>query len=229
MTRLASFAYLACSAILLVSIGCEKSTHQDRSEDASVGRADGRGDLGTGGADAGVADALSCNPAPVVAPILPAVIPGYLELDPDTGLHVTGDYQIIDPSSWRLKVTGKVDHPLSLTYDDLRCLPKKTLRTTIVCQGFFEDTANFSGVLLTTILDLAGVKTGADGILLKGADDYSTTVSLESALSEESLIAYEWEAQPLPILHGFPARALFPQMPGSASVKWLLDIEVITE
>jgi DMSO/TMAO reductase YedYZ molybdopterin-dependent catalytic subunit len=29
-------------------------------------------------------------------------------------------------------------------------------------------------------------------------------------------------------LHGFPARALFPQMPGSASVKWLLEIEVTT-
>jgi DMSO/TMAO reductase YedYZ molybdopterin-dependent catalytic subunit len=227
MTRFPSFAYVACSAILLVSVGCEESTHRDRSEDASVGGADGRGDLGT--SDTGAADALSCSPAPLVTPTLPAVIPGYLELDPATGLHITGEYQVIDPASWRLKVTGKVDHPLSLTYDDLRCLPKTTLKTTVVCQGFFEDTANFSGVLLTTILDLAGVKADADAILLKGADDYSVTVPLESARFEGNLIAYEWEGQPLPILHGFPARALFPKMPGSASVKWLLEIKVINE
>jgi DMSO/TMAO reductase YedYZ molybdopterin-dependent catalytic subunit len=68
----------------------------------------------------------------------------------------------------------------------------------------------------------------ADTLVLTGADGYSTYVPLEPARSEDNLIAYEWEGQPLPILHGFPARALFPQMPGSASVKWLLEIEVIT-
>jgi hypothetical protein len=82
MTRLPSFAYVACSAILIVSVGCVNSTHPDRSEDASVSGADGRGDLGASDTGAGAADALSCNPAPLVPPTLPAVIPDYLELDP---------------------------------------------------------------------------------------------------------------------------------------------------
>jgi DMSO/TMAO reductase YedYZ molybdopterin-dependent catalytic subunit len=132
----------------------------------------------------------------------------------------------IDLTSWRLKVSGKVDHPLDLSYDDLRCLPKKTEEITIVCQGFFEDTAYFSGVVLSDILDLAGVQAEADTLVLKGADDYSSPCPLDAARSPDNLIAYEWEGQPLPILHGYPARALFPHMPGSTSVKWLLEIEV---
>jgi DMSO/TMAO reductase YedYZ molybdopterin-dependent catalytic subunit len=207
--------------MLVVSIGCPRTTHTTRTGDAN-------GNVDRAGADVSVADASSCHPTPIVAPTLPAVIPQYLELDPATGLHITGEYRVIDPSSWRLKVSGKVDHPLSLAYDDLRCLPKKTASMTIVCRGFFEDTANFSGVLLADILDLAGVQADADTLVLKGADDYSSEVPLESARSQDNLIAYEWEGQPLPILHGFPARALFPHMPGSASVKWLLEIEVIT-
>jgi DMSO/TMAO reductase YedYZ molybdopterin-dependent catalytic subunit len=228
MTRLSRLARVVCLTILMVSMGCQKTTHMKSSGDASTYGKDGIGNLGPSGADSNKADGWSCNPAPVVAPTLPAVIPVYLEQDPATGLHITGDYQVIDASSWRLKVTGKVDHPLSLSYDDLRCLPKKTETITIVCQGFFEDTANFSGVALTDILDLAGVQAQADTLVLKGADQYSTDVPLESARLPDNLIAYEWEGQPLPILHGFPARALFPQMPGSASVKWLLEIEATT-
>lgn len=206
--------------MLIVGIGCARVVG-DR--DAGAGDAAGL----SSDADSPM-DTLSCNPAKVVTPTLPEVIPGYLELDPATGLHVTGEYQIIDPASWRLKVTGKVDHPLSLSYDYLRCLPKKTARITIVCKGYFEDTANFSGVPLAAILDLAGVQTDADTLVLTGADEYSTYVPLEPARADENLVAYEWEGQPLPILHGFPARALFPQMPGSASVKWLLEIAVTT-
>jgi DMSO/TMAO reductase YedYZ molybdopterin-dependent catalytic subunit len=161
-------------------------------------------------------------------PTLPEVIPEYLEVDPATGLHITGDYQVIDPVTWRLKVTGKVDHPLNLRYEDLYCLPRTVENITIVCRGFFEDTANFSGVALPTLLAAAGVQPDADTLVIRGADGYSADVPLESALSEDNLVAYEWEGQPLPILHGFPARALFPHMPGSASVKWLLEIEVTT-
>jgi DMSO/TMAO reductase YedYZ molybdopterin-dependent catalytic subunit len=225
MLHFQSLAYAACSTLLFAGIGCGNDSGAEHSRDASVGIVS---DAGTNDDADVTTDVLSCHSTPIVPPTLPSYIPGYLELDPATGLHITGDFQVIDASTWHLKVTGRVDHPLSLSYDDLRCLPKTTREITIVCRGFFEDTAKFSGVQLSTLLDLAGVQAGADTLLLKGADDYSSEVPLESAGFEDNLIAYEWEGQPLPILHGYPARALFPQMPGSASVKWLLEIEVIT-
>jgi DMSO/TMAO reductase YedYZ molybdopterin-dependent catalytic subunit len=168
-----------------------------------------------------------CVPRPVIAPTLPAEIPGYTELDPATGLHVTGTVQEVDLESYRLEVTGKVDNPLTLTYDELRCMPKVELRCTLVCVGFFEDEATWAGASLAHVLDLAGVQDEAVSIRLVSADGYTTYVGLEDARREDSFLAYEWEGEPVPILHGFPVRAVFPTLDGNNWAKWLVEIEVI--
>ncbi len=169
----------------------------------------------------------ACHPEPIVVPTLPSVIPGYTQLDPSTNLHVTGTYQKIDPITYRLKVTGNVDHPLSLSLDELRCLPRTEVKCTLTCPGYFEDTASWAGVSISNVLDLAGVRTGALDLLLTGADNYFASVTLEQARAhEDNLLAYEWSGQPLPILHGFPLRAVFPGLYGNKWVKWLLEIKV---
>jgi len=170
--------------------------------------------------------AAACALSPVVVPTLPAEIPGYAQLDRSANLHITGTYQQIDPASYRLKVTGKVDHPLSLTYDELRCMPKHTVHFTLICPGFFEDEATWSGATLEYVLNQAGVQSDATDIRLISQDGYSAFVSLSAARQPDNLVAYEWEGQPLPILHGFPVRAIFPALQGSMSVKWLIEIEV---
>jgi DMSO/TMAO reductase YedYZ molybdopterin-dependent catalytic subunit len=170
--------------------------------------------------------AAACVLPAVVMPTLPAEIPGYAQLDRSTNLHITGTYQQIDPASYRLKVTGKVDHPLSLTYDELRCMPKRTVHFTLICPGFFEDEATWSGVSLESVLQQAGVQSEASDIRLISQDGYSSYVSLDAAQKPDNLLAYEWEGQPLPILHGFPVRAIFPALEGNASVKWLIEIKV---
>ncbi|MCE5253161.1 MAG: molybdopterin-dependent oxidoreductase [Actinomycetia bacterium] len=163
---------------------------------------------------------------PIVVPTLPAEIPGYTELDPATGLHVTGEPQVVDRESYRLKVTGKVAKPLSLTYDELRLLPKMTASSTLVCVGFFSDTTTWSGVPLATILGMAGVQPQAERIKMVSADGYSSTIDLERALVPENLLAYEWMGGPLPVLHGFPVRAVLPYEDGNYWVKWLLEIVI---
>jgi DMSO/TMAO reductase YedYZ molybdopterin-dependent catalytic subunit len=166
-------------------------------------------------------------PSPVVVPTRPAETPGYTELDPSTGLHVTGTAPDIDLGTYRLVVTGTVDHPLSLTYDDLRCMPKIETQCTLICPGFFEDEATWAGASLAHVLDLAGVQAEATGIKLISADGYSTLVSMDSVRSYDNFLAYEWEGEPLPILHGFPVRAVFPALGGSNWAKWLIEIQVL--
>jgi len=167
-----------------------------------------------------------CNPAPIVAPTLPAVIPGYTQLDETTGLHMTGTYQQIDLATYRLKVSGLVDHPLSLTYDELRCLPKVSDNPPLVCVGFFRDVATWSGVPIKDVLELAGVQAKAMTVSLISADGYRTSVPLAEALKPENFLAYELEGQPLPLLHGFPLRGVFPGMDGNKWAKWVVGIEI---
>jgi DMSO/TMAO reductase YedYZ molybdopterin-dependent catalytic subunit len=159
-------------------------------------------------------------------PTAPATVPGYAEYDPSTGLHMTGTVQQIDPQSYRLQVTGKVDHALELTYDDLRCMPKIKTEAPLICPGFFEDKAAWAGAPLAHILALAGVQAGARRLELTSADGYTMWIYLENALAGGSIIAYEWQGEPLPILHGFPVRAVFPSSSGSYWVKYLVRLEV---
>jgi len=163
---------------------------------------------------------------PVVTPTLPADIPGYTELDPATGLHVTGTPQVIGVETYRLEVTGLVDKPLSLTYDELRLLPKLAASPNLLCPGFFVDGGTWSGASLAAVLDMAQVQAGAERISLVAADGYSLSVDLVNARAPDSFLAYEWNGEPLPALHGFPIRAVFPAKNGNFWVKWLIEIVV---
>ena len=168
----------------------------------------------------------SCNPAPIVVPVMPKVIPGYTEVDQETGLHMTGTPTTVDFQRYRLEVSGKVVKPLQLTYDELRCLPKVTARPRLVCPGFFVDEANWSGTPLKQIIARAGLREGAGAVRLTAADQYFVVMPLAQATAENAFIAYELEGKPLPVLHGFPLRAVFPGLEGNQWVKWLIKIEV---
>jgi len=177
------------------------------------------------------ANQVSASPTPcvlpvVVVPTIPVEIPGYTQLDRSTGLHMTGTPQQIDPAIYHLKVTGKVKNPLSLGYDDLRCMPKVEVHCKLVCPETFVDEATWAGVPLDYVLELAGMQGGAEGIKLTSADGYSVSISMLELDSKDNLLAYEWEGEPLPILHGFPVRAVFPELVGGRWVKWLVEIEV---
>jgi DMSO/TMAO reductase YedYZ molybdopterin-dependent catalytic subunit len=169
--------------------------------------------------------AVTCNPASIVVPTA-ADYPGSNQLDESTNLHVTGHDVPIELVNYRLKVTGKVETPLSISYDALRCMPKVTKTLDLICPGFFEDKATWAGVPIKYILDLAGVQSGAKSITLVSGDGYRVSIGMETALKEANFLAYEWMGEPLPLLHGFPLRAVFPSMDGNLWVKWLVEIRV---
>ena len=222
--RLAVFVTIMVGLIAIAAVaGCRPGAETERTT-ATVGST-----VGSGG-NSGATNTSSPSPTddlkPIVVPTLPAEIPAYGAVDPATGLHVTGTPKVIDLTSYRLKVDGKVTRPLSLSYDDIRRLPKVTATPDLVCAGAFIDTTTWSGVPLKTILEMAGLQPDAKQIRMNAADDYSFVLSLSNALEPENFLAYEWNGQPLPVLHGFPLRAVIPGQNGDAWVKWLLEIVV---
>jgi len=168
----------------------------------------------------------NCQPTPFIVPTLPEDIPGWNELDESIGLHITGHFTIVDPVIYRLKVDGKVNKSLELTYNQIRCLPKVTAKPRLVCTGVFVDEATWTGVPLKNILDLAGMQADANDLILTSVDGYRTEVNLKDALQQDSFLAYEVNGQILPVLHGFPIKAVFPDMPGAKWIKWLVEIQV---
>lgn len=183
----------------------------------------------------GLASLLGADPvlrAPGELPVLvlpprPDVIPGYTELDRSTGLHMTGTPQFIRVATWRLKVSGKVDRPLSLAYDDLRRMRRVSSKDPLICRGYFEDYATWTGVPLLDVLERAGMGSRARAVELVSADGYRTEADLDEVRRSGAFLAYEWEGKALPELHGYPLRAVFPGFPGYNWVKWLVEIRVL--
>lgn len=169
-------------------------------------------------------DPVACR-QPLAAPTAPATIPGYAQLDETTNLHMTGTVQYIDAASFQLKISGLVEHPLELSLTDLRCLPKITQRVTTICPGVFEDVAIWGGTLLKPLLKQVGLKPEAISVRLL-SPGYEAFLLVEEALREDNFLAYEWEGEPLPILHGYPLRAVMPAFNGAKSTKWLTEILV---
>jgi DMSO/TMAO reductase YedYZ molybdopterin-dependent catalytic subunit len=172
------------------------------------------------------------------------------------GLHyllIHYDVPDVDAASWRLRVRG--ERELSLGLDELKERPRVELAVTMECAGngrarleprpvsqpwLLEavGTARWAGTPLRPLLEEAGVGQSAVEILFTGIDRgieggidqrYQRSLTVEDALREDVLLAYEMNGGPLPPQHGFPVRLVVPGWYGMTSVKWLVEIDVIDE
>lgn len=152
---------------------------------------------------------------------------------------------------WKLKVDGEVDRPFEIALDDLRKMPRATVTVTLECAGngrsFYDPpvagiqwekgavgTARFAGARLADILRRAGVKASGRYVALDGADkpvgkmpDFIRNLPMGKAMHPDTIVAYEMNGGPIPMLHGFPLRSIVPGWEGAYSVKWLNHIQVL--
>ncbi len=137
----------------------------------------------------------------------------------------------VDPSPWRLEVTGLVQQRQTFDFARLKALPAVEQETTLMCisnglgAGLMSN-AKWRGVPLHTFLQSASPLPGASKVRLHGVDNYTDTFPLEKAMDPTTLVAYEMNGEPLPDRHGFPARIVVPGYFGEKNVKWLTRIEL---
>ena len=166
-----------------------------------------------------------------VSGISPVVTPNDSFYKIDTALSVPR----IDLETWSMKVTGSVDRPYELSYDDLLDLPLVERYVTLSCVsnrvgGGLVGNAKWLGVPLAEILDKAGVQPGADQIVGRSVDGFTVGFPTEAAFDgREALVAVGMNDEPLPFDHGFPARLVVAGLYGYVSAtKWLSEIELTT-
>jgi sulfane dehydrogenase subunit SoxC len=154
----------------------------------------------------------------------------------------------IDPDAYRLLVHGHVRKPIVLTLDDLIRLPSEARICFVECAGngagAFRrpspsltagqvdgamSTSEWVGVRLSTVLDEAGVSAEARWLLVESQDAglYARSIPLQKAY-DDAFLAYAQNGEPLRVEQGFPVRLVVPGWEGSASVKWVRRIELLT-
>jgi DMSO/TMAO reductase YedYZ molybdopterin-dependent catalytic subunit len=175
-----------------------------------------------------------------------------------TGLHyllIHFDIPALHEDAWQLRIHGAVHNELSLSLDDIRGLPRRSLTVTMECAGNGRarltprplsqpwlveaiGTARWSGAALRDVISAAGLADDALELVFSGADrgiqgevehSYERSLTIDEAMRDDVLLAYEMNGQLLESQHGYPLRLIVPGWYGMTSVKWLTSIRAVRE
>jgi DMSO/TMAO reductase YedYZ molybdopterin-dependent catalytic subunit len=160
----------------------------------------------------------------------------------------------VDLATWRLKISGQVEKPLSLSMADLeRQFPAASVTAVNQCsgnsRGYFSPrifggqwahgamgNAEWTGARLRDLLAAAGVKQGAVDVTFQGLDrpplpsvaQFAKSLNAARAMQDpDVIVAYRMNGQALPMLNGFPARLVVPGWYATYWVKNLSEINVL--
>lgn len=154
------------------------------------------------------------------------VDPSRLPLDSIQDLHTTGTPPEVDLNSWRLVVTREKEELLSLPFRRIIRMETVKKKVLLICPGWFADYAEWEGVPLSELLELAGVEDDYRRIVFHGMDGYSSSFDREEVRENFLYLAHRVNGERLPLEHGFPLRLVAEDVLGGRWVKWVSRIEV---
>jgi len=158
------------------------------------------------------------------------VDPRNLDLDPTDKFGTMGPTDIaVDLGTYRLKIGGEVNRPLSLTCEEILKLPSMTEDVLLVCPGFFANYGRWTGVHLSTLLQEAQPKRNALFADIKGGRDKVVRIRLDSIERKKIFLAYRVNGESLPKKHGFPLRLVYEEVYGDEWVKYVDEIVVLPD
>jgi DMSO/TMAO reductase YedYZ molybdopterin-dependent catalytic subunit len=133
----------------------------------------------------------------------------------------------IDPASFRLRVEGLVQRPLSLSLADLAALPQREMVIRHVCVEGWAAIVAWGGVRLADVLALAGASPLAGYLAFDSADGYFETWDRPTALHPQTLLVSRMNGAPLPAANGAPLRLASPLKLGYKQSKWVTGIRLL--
>jgi DMSO/TMAO reductase YedYZ molybdopterin-dependent catalytic subunit len=156
----------------------------------------------------------------------------------------------VDPTAYRLKLTGMVNKPGEITLADLRAMKPVDIAAGYECSGNrgasmqgLASSGKWTGVPVNALLKHAGVHPQASEVVFFGLDhgtqevafrtqtykldqQFGRSISIQKAMQPEPLLAYALNGEPLTKAQGSPLRVIIPGWYGVANVKWVSEIHV---
>jgi DMSO/TMAO reductase YedYZ molybdopterin-dependent catalytic subunit len=132
----------------------------------------------------------------------------------------------IDIKSYKLAVTGIVNYPMSLTYEQIQSYPTVTEKLEIVCPDTEDEWDEWTGVPVQTLLEEAGLTPGASEVIFTGIDGYYKQLPIDFVFRNKLFLAYQMNGQTLPRERGYPLRLVTPGNLGADWPRWITKIEV---
>ena len=135
--------------------------------------------------------------------------------------------QYVDLEEYSLTIHGLVQKDVSFSYDDIvGGHPSYEKVVTLFCVEGWDVTLLWEGVLLSDLLNDAGVLPQANTVIFRSVDDYSTSLSLDYILDNNLLLAFKMNELTLPPERGYPFQLVAESKWGYKWIKWVNNIEL---
>jgi DMSO/TMAO reductase YedYZ molybdopterin-dependent catalytic subunit len=135
-----------------------------------------------------------------------------------------------DPRTWDFRVTGLVEEPLRLTYEEFRSLPKGVMVADFHCVTTWSRLDNqWEGVRISDLMRLVRVKPEARFVIVGCDGGYTANLPLHEFLDQDTMLAYRHDGRDLEPDHGFPLRLVVPKLYGWKSAKWVRALDFAAE
>ncbi|MGE5109610.1 MAG: molybdopterin-dependent oxidoreductase [Acidobacteriaceae bacterium] len=161
----------------------------------------------------------------------PGTRPEFTSLENHYRIDINAIPPKVDEQRWRLKTTGLVEQPLSLTIEQLRGYEPMHQFVTLSCisnpvGGDLIGTTRWTGVSLQRLLPDLRLQPTATHLKIRSADEFFEVVALDAIKADERImLTYAWDGVPLTREHGFPLRIYIPDVHGMKQPKWIETIE----
>ncbi len=154
------------------------------------------------------------------------------------GQHMTAKWPVlhagsvprVDLAAWRFRVSGEVEQPVELTWEQLNALPRSATVQDIHCvTRWSRFDAAFEGVHWRELAKLCRPLPSARFAVAWAEHDFTANVPIASLEDDNALLATHADDEPLTPDHGFPLRLIVPHKYFWKSAKWLKGIELLPE
>ena len=133
---------------------------------------------------------------------------------------------VVDPSTYRLEVSGLVDNKKPWTLDELHALPEVSQITRLVCVEGWSAIGSWQGAVLSDFLKRIGADTRAKYVWFKCAEGYTNTIDMPTALHPQTQMSFKFDNKLLPREYGFPMKIRIPTKLGFKNPKYVVAMEV---
>lgn len=145
---------------------------------------------------------------------------------PFNGFYPASQAPVVDGSSYRLELAGKIAETRPWTLQELYALPQFTQVTRHICVEGWSEIGSWTGARFSDFLTRVGADLKQPFVTLRCTDGYFTTIDMATALHPQTQMSFMFADETLARIYGFPMKLRMPTKLGFKNPKHVVSIEV---
>ena len=139
-----------------------------------------------------------------------------------------GSIPQFDPQTWDFRVSGLVEEPLRLSWQEFSNLPQTEVLADMHCVTRWSRFDNhWGGVHALELMRRVKLRCEGRHVMVHAEYGYTSNLPLADFLRPTTIFALRHDGQPLAPEHGYPLRLVVPHLYSWKSVKWVREIELL--